>query len=73
MERILDLVKSMIEDKGTGMAGTLPTGKIAVMACLNIASKFMKLSQDFEKYKTETDKKILKINKKLESVLLREK
>ncbi len=73
MERILDLVKTMVEDKGSGMPGTLPTGKIAVMACLNIASKFMKLSQDFEKYKTETDKKIVKMNKKLESVLLREK
>jgi len=72
MEKILELVKNMVEDNGSGMPGTLPTGKIVIMACLNLASKFMKLNQDFEKYKVETDKKILSINQKLESVLLRE-
>ena len=69
MAKILDLVRDMVEDKGSGMSGTLPTGKIAVMACLNLASKFMKINHDFEKYKEDTDKKILKINEKLESVL----
>jgi cell division protein ZapA len=70
MEKILDLVKNMVEDNGSGMPGTLPTGKIAVMACLNLASKFMKLNQDFEKYKVETDEKIMSINQRLESALL---
>jgi cell division protein ZapA (FtsZ GTPase activity inhibitor) len=69
MEKILDLVKRMVEDNGSAISGTLPTGKIAVMACLNLASRFMKLSQDFESYKEETDKKILKINEKIESAL----
>ncbi len=72
MEKILDLVKKMVEDNGPGMYGTLPTGKIAIMACLNLASRFMKLSQDFERYKDETDRKILEINTKIESALMEE-
>ncbi len=74
MEKILDLVKKMFEDNGSGKPGTLPTGRIAIMACLNLASKFMKLSQDFERYKEETDEKIVRINRKLEATLaLKEK
>ena len=73
MGKILDLVKKMVEDNSSGMPGTFPTGKIAIMACLNLASRFMKLSQDFERFKTETDEKILSINKKLESALLQDR
>ncbi len=72
MEKILDLVKQMIEENGSGMSGTLPTGKVAVMACLNLASKFIKLSQDYEKCTKETNEKIGGINKKLKSALQKE-
>jgi cell division protein ZapA (FtsZ GTPase activity inhibitor) len=73
MEDILDLVRKMIEDNATGMPGTLPASKVAVMACLNLASRFMKLNQDYEKYKTETEEKISSINKHLEDILFSEK
>ena len=66
LEKILGLVKKMIEENGSAMPGTLPTGRIAIMACLNIASRFMKLGQDFEKYKAETNERLAILNRKLE-------
>lgn len=73
MDEILDFIRKMIEDNTPGMAGTLPASKVAVMACLNLASKFMKLNQDFEGYKIDTEERIKSINKKLEDLLFREK
>jgi cell division protein ZapA (FtsZ GTPase activity inhibitor) len=73
MVEILDLVRKMIEDNTSGMPGTLPASKVAVMACLNLASRFMKLKQDFETYKMETEEKICSINKQLEDALFSEK
>jgi hypothetical protein len=73
MEEILDFIRKMIEESTSSMPGTLPASKVAVMACLNLASRFMKLDQDFENYKIETEGRIKSINKKLEDLLLRER
>ena len=37
MKEILELVKKMVEDNTTGVSGTLPASRVAVMACLNMA------------------------------------
>ena len=73
MEKILDLVRKMIEDNTSSVPGTFPAGKVAVMACLNLASRFVKLNQDFEEYKMKTEGRISSINKKLENLLFWEK
>jgi cell division protein ZapA len=73
MEEILDIVRRLIEDTTPGAPGTLPASKVAVMACLNLASRFMKLNRDFENYRVETEERIKSINKRLEDVLFREK
>jgi hypothetical protein len=69
MDEVLVLVRKMIEENVSGMPGTLPASKVAVMACLNLASKFMKLKRDFEEYKIETDGRINAINNQLEGLL----
>ena len=69
MDEVLVLVRKMIEENVSGTPGTLPASKVAVMACLNLASKFMKLKRDFEEYKVETDGRINSINNQLEGLL----
>ncbi len=69
MDEVLVLVRKMIEENVSGMPGTLPASRVAVMACLNLASKFMKLKRDFEEYKVATDGRINSINKQLEDLL----
>jgi cell division protein ZapA (FtsZ GTPase activity inhibitor) len=73
MDEVLDLVRKMVEDNATGSPGTLPASKVAIMACLNMASKFMKLKRDFEAYKEETEGRINNINNRLENLFFFEK
>jgi cell division protein ZapA (FtsZ GTPase activity inhibitor) len=73
MDEVLALVRKMIEDNVSGMPGTLPASKVAVMACLNMASKFMQLKRDFEAYKEETEGRINSINNQLDDLFFFEK
>lgn len=68
MDEILVLVRKMLEENVSGPPGTLPASKVAVMACLNLGSKFMKLKRDFEEYKIETDGRINTLNTQLEEL-----
>ena len=70
MKEILELVKKMVEDNTTGVSGTLPASRVAVMACLNMASKFIRLKRSFEDYKIETEGRINSINMQLEALFL---
>lgn len=65
MEKILDLVRNLIEENVTGEHGTLPVNKVAVMACLNIASKYIRLKTDFEDYRLESEERLQRLNEKI--------
>ena len=50
MEKILALVRKLTEESGGSLkSGTIPVSKIAVMACLNIASRYIKLQGEKSK------------------------
>ncbi len=70
MNDILDLVKDLIEENSLGNHGTIPVSKIAVMACLNMASKYIKLKQEFEEYKVESEERLNSVNKKINACLV---
>ena len=57
MEKILGLVRKLIDegngDRGRG--GTIPASKVAILACLNIASRYIKLRQDFDNYRRDSE------------------
>lgn len=74
MEKILDLVKEQIESIGGDKpGGTIPVSKIAVMACLNLASSYIRLQNDHDQYRETTVAKLEEINEKLDFVLPEEK
>lgn len=69
LEEILSLVREQVEG-GTGTPrGTLPASKVAVMACLNIASKYVKLRQEFEDYRSDTETRYVRLNQDISSSL----
>ena len=68
MGEILVLVRTLIEENVSGLPGTLPASRVAIMACLNLASKFMKLKRNFEAYKIETDGRINTLNNQLKDL-----
>lgn len=74
MEQILILVREQIETIGGGdkPGGTIPVSKIAVMACLNLASNYLKLKQEHSQYKEETSSKIGELSDRLDFILIDE-
>jgi cell division protein ZapA len=65
VEEILQLVKSQIEDHSKSSKNMLPANKIAVLASLNMAGKYVRLKRDFEKYKLETDHAVERVLAKI--------
>jgi cell division protein ZapA len=70
MNKILSLVRQLTEENGGGAkSGTIPVSKTAIMACLNIASRYIKLEQDFEEYRKENDARASDLIKKIDATL----
>ena len=73
METILALVRQQVEDNGGGEGGTLPVSKIAVMACLNLASRYVRLKKDHEHLKNAVEQQTLVLSQKIAQRLDHEK
>jgi cell division protein ZapA len=70
MEKILALVREQVESIGGDKpGGTIPVSKIAVMACLNLASNYLKLQSEHHRYRESTVAKLEELNDKLDFVL----
>jgi len=71
MEKILSLVKEQLDSVGGGSkpGGTIPVSKIAMMACLNLASSHLKLQQEYSQFRQQFESKIEDINQRLDFVL----
>jgi len=72
MNSILSLVRQLVETDSKQPSGTLPVSKIAILACLNIASRFVKLENEFEEYKLDSEKRFAKLNDGIRSKLFME-
>ncbi len=74
MEKILSLVRGLVEEGTTATkSGTIPAGKAAILACLNIASRYIKLKQDFDNYKNENELKASGLIEQIDARLISEK
>lgn len=69
MESILSLVREQVEGHAGSRKGTLPASKVAVMACLNMASKYVQLKQEFEKYKSENETRAALLSEEIRNSL----
>ena len=72
MDSILGLVRRHIEDANRS-GGAIPVSKVAVLACLNLASRYVKLKQDFDEFQDESEVRLRLVNEKLQDVLSQEK
>jgi len=71
MEKILALVKEQVESIGGGdkPGGTIPVSKIAVMACLNLASNYLRLQEEHDQYRESTVAKLGELSDRLDFAL----
>ncbi|MEE4241146.1 MAG: cell division protein ZapA [Desulfopila sp.] len=74
MRKILHLVNTLIEESTPKTAGgSIPVSKTAIMACLNIASRYIRLQQDFAEYRSENDARVARLIEQIDAGLLVEK
>ena len=72
MRAILSLVRELVETSSPQTTGTLPVGKVAILACFNIASRYAKLKDELEGYKKDSEERIVRLNEEIRSKLLSE-
>jgi cell division protein ZapA (FtsZ GTPase activity inhibitor) len=70
MQSILSLVRQLVETGPTQATGTIAVGRMAILACLNIASRYVKLEQEFALYKRDSELRIVKLNEDIRARLL---
>ena len=69
MDAILSLVREQFESDRHMPKGNFPANKIAMMACLKMASKYLQLQKEFETYRNNTEKKSAKLCEVIEDRL----
>lgn len=70
LRTIFSLVRQLVEADTPSTTGTLRVGKVAILACLNIASRYVKLMHEFEGYKRDSEERIVKLNEEIRARLL---
>ncbi len=70
LRTIFSMVRQLVETNSPQTSGTLPVGKVAILACLNIASRHVKLMHEFEGYKRDSEERIIRLNEEIRSKLL---
>ncbi len=72
MGDILAFLQHVEEDLLQGGENRLPVGKAAVMACLDIASQYVRLQKEYDRYRLETEKRISSLNSRIDKDLFQE-
>ena len=70
VDEILKLVTDLVEENTPSpSAGSIPVGKVAVLASLNIASRYVELKQEFKFYKEKTEQRLASLGGSIEDTL----
>lgn len=65
VDEILQLVRSQLEENTNG--SILPANKLAILASLNMAGKYVRLKKDFEQYRQMVEKTVGKVADRIDS------
>jgi len=58
LEAILSLVRDLVETDATAHRGTLVSVRVVMLACLNIASQFVRLKTEFDGFRLENSRRL---------------
>jgi cell division protein ZapA (FtsZ GTPase activity inhibitor) len=73
MEAILNLVRQQVDESSNESGKTIPVAKVAVMASLNLASRYVRLKQDFDDYRLGSEARLGILCEKIEHHFIAEK
>lgn len=70
VNEIIGLVTDLVlENSPSSSTGSIALGKIAVLASLNIASRYVELKRDFKAYREETEERLASLGGHIEDTL----
>lgn len=72
MQAILSLVRELVETESNTTVGTIASGKKAILACLNIASRYVQLQQEFTDYRMTIESRIVNLSDEIRKGLVSE-
>ncbi|MBC8208810.1 MAG: cell division protein ZapA [Desulfobulbaceae bacterium] len=58
VEEVLDLVRGLVGENASGAQGAIPVSKLAILASLNMASRYVELSRNFDQYREDMEKRL---------------
>ncbi len=67
VKKIISLVKEEVEDNNPQNRSTVPSSKTLILACLQIASRYIELKRDFDGYRNQQDERIDNLISKVSS------
>ena len=72
VDEIVKLVTDLVHENSPSQAsGSIALGKVAVLASLNIASRYVELKRDFKLYRKETEDRLASLGGHIEETLER--
>ena len=69
LETILSLVRGLVETDSTAHCGTLVSVRVVTLACLNIASQYVRLKTEFDHFRLENSRCLQEIAAAIEKDL----
>lgn len=69
LQQVITLVRTQLEENCRNNKNMLPTNKLAVLASLNIAGKYVRLKKEFEQYRQATEGCVERLTVKIENSL----
>ena len=65
MEKILALLREIVEAGQNSVTGSVPLTKIAILGCLRMASRYVKLENEFNEYKKESTDRLAQLSEEI--------
>lgn len=69
LHETLALVQDLVGVDPDENVGTIPMGKIAVLACLNIASRHIRLQREFDQYRKDVEKRLSLLTNEIRTLI----
>jgi len=72
LRNIFNLVRQLFDTGSSMSSGTIVSGKLAILACLNIASRYVQLENEFNEYRLDSEERICRLREEIRTTLLAE-
>ena len=69
LEETVALVQDLVGVEPDENVGTIPMGKIAILACLNIASRHVRLQREFDQYRKDFENRLSNLSNEIRTLI----